>query len=114
RPVLRELGERTGETVHLGILDGSDVVYIEKVESRHAVRMFSQIGRTMPAHSTGIGKAILAYLTDNELARALPGRLQARTPATITDRQELLEHLAAVRRRGYSTDDFEKEEGIGR
>ena len=112
RPILRELGERTGETVHLGVLDGSDVVYIEKVESRHAVRMFSQIGRTMPAHSTAIGKAILAYLPDDELARVLPERLEARTPATITDRQQLLEHLAGVRRRGYSTDEIENEEGI--
>src|SRR5262245_36328756 len=85
-PILRDLGERTGETVHLGVLDGSDVVYIEKVESRHAVRMFSQIGRTMPAHTTGIGKAILAYLPEAELAKVLPERLEARTPATLTDR----------------------------
>lgn len=111
-PTLRELGDRTGETVHLGVLDGSDVVYIEKVESKHAVRMFSQIGRTMPAYSTGVGKAILAYLPDEDLERALPKRLEARTRATITDRKELLRHLAEVRRRGYSTDEVENEEGI--
>jgi DNA-binding IclR family transcriptional regulator len=111
-PILRELGDRTGETVHLGVLDGSDVVYIEKVESSHAVRMFSQIGRTMPAYSTGVGKAILAYLPHDQLEWALPKRLEARTRATITDRKELLEHLAGVRRRGYSTDEVENEEGI--
>ena len=111
-PILRELGERTGETVHLGVLDGSDVVYIEKVESTHAVRMFSQIGRTMPAYSTGIGKAILANLPPDEVAQALPETLEARTSATITDRAELLRHLAEVRRRGYSTDEIENEEGI--
>jgi IclR family acetate operon transcriptional repressor len=111
-PVLRGLGEETGETVHLGVLDGSDVVYIEKVESRHAVRMFSQIGRTMPAYSTGVGKAILAFLPRDELDRALPERLQASTAATITSRPELLAHLAAVRGRGYSTDDVENEDGI--
>jgi DNA-binding IclR family transcriptional regulator len=111
-PILRELGERTGETVHLGVLDGSDVVYIEKVESKHAVRMFSQIGRTMPAYSTGVGKAILAFLPDDELEQALPERLEPRTAATITNRQELRKHLAGVRRRGYSTDDIENEEGI--
>lgn len=111
-PILRQLGERTGETVHLGILDGNDVVYIEKVESKHAVRMFSQIGRTMPAHSTGVGKAILAHLPLDELAQALPERLEVRTSATITDREELLRHLAGVRRRGYSTDEVENEEGI--
>jgi len=111
-PILRELGERTGETVHLGVLDGSDVVYIDKVESKHAVRMFSQIGRTMPAYSTGVGKAILAYLPDDELEQALPERLETRTAATITNRQELRKHLASVRRRGYSTDEVENEEGI--
>jgi IclR family acetate operon transcriptional repressor len=98
--------------VHLGVLDGSDVVYIEKVESKHAVRMFSQIGRTMPAYSTGVGKAILAFLPEERLERALPERLEARTPATITDKGELRRHLAAVRRRGYSTDEIENEEGI--
>jgi IclR family acetate operon transcriptional repressor len=111
-PLLRELAERTGETVHLGVLDGSDVVYIEKVESTHAVRMFSHIGRTMPAYSTGVGKAILAHLPLDRLERALPERLQPRTPATITTRFELVRHLEEVRRRGYSTDDVENEEGI--
>jgi DNA-binding IclR family transcriptional regulator len=111
-PILRELGERTGETVHLGVLDGSDVVYIEKVESTHAVRMFSQIGRTTPAYSTGVGKAILAQLPPEEVAQVLPERLEARTSATITDRAALLGHLVEVRRRGYSTDEVENEEGI--
>ncbi len=111
-PVLRELGERTGETVHLGVLDGSDVVYIEKIESTHAVRMFSRIGRTMPAYSTGIGKAILAHLRPDELDRALPTTLERRTPATITTREALMHDLADVRRRGYSTDDIENEDGI--
>jgi DNA-binding IclR family transcriptional regulator len=111
-PVLRQLGERTGETVHLGVLDGSDVVYIEKIESKHAVRMFSRIGHTMPAYSTGIGKAILAHLRADELEQALPEKLEPRTTATITVRETLLRHLADIRRRGYSTDDVENEEGI--
>lgn len=111
-PVLREIGARTSETVHLGVLDGSDVVYIEKVESAHPVRMYSQVGHTMPAHSTGIGKAILAFLPEEELEGVLPQCLEARTPATITDRNALVEHLAETRRRGYSIDDVENEEGI--
>ncbi len=111
-PLLRELAERTGETVHLGVLDRSDVVYIEKVESKHAVRMFSRIGNTMPAYSTGVGKAILAHLPLDELEEALPEELEARTSATITDRAELLRHLEEVRRRSYSTDDIENEDGI--
>lgn len=110
--LLRELADRTGETVHLGILDGSDVVYIEKVESRHPVRMFSHVGRTMPAYSTGVGKAILAYLPSDQLESAVPARLEARTPATITDKAQLIRHLGEVRGRGYSIDDVENEDGI--
>jgi DNA-binding IclR family transcriptional regulator len=111
-PVLRELAAETRETVHLGVLDGSSVVYIEKVESPQAVRMYSRIGSTMPAYCTGVGKAILAWLQPANLDRALPDRLQARTANTITDRAELKRHFQMVRERGYSTDDVENEEGI--
>lgn len=111
-PLLRELAEQAGETVHLGIVQGSDVVYIEKVESPHAVRMFSRVGHTMPTYSTGIGKAVLAFLSEDELEAALPELLEARTGATITDPAELRRHLAEIRQRGYSIDDVENEEGI--
>lgn len=111
-PLLRELADETGETVHLGVLEGSDVVYVEKVESRHAVRMFSRIGHTMPAYSTGVGKAILAFLPPEALDAALPERLVARRPRTITDPAALRAQLAEIRGRGYSIDDCENEEGI--
>lgn len=111
-PLLRALAHESGETVHLGVLQGSEVVYIEKVESAHAVRMFSRVGHTMPTYSTGIGKAILAFLPEEELERALPPRLERRTPTTITDRATLRRHLAEIRGQGYSTDDVENEEGI--
>jgi IclR family acetate operon transcriptional repressor len=111
-PLLADLAEETGETVHLGVLHGSEVVYIEKVESRQAVRMFSRIGHTMPAHSTGVGKAILAFLPPEQLDAALPATLERRTPTTIVERDRLLEHLAELRELGYSTDDAENEDGI--
>lgn len=111
-PTMRRLAAETGETIHLSILDGADVVYIEKVDSPQSVRMYSRIGHTMPAHSTGIGKAILAYLPEEDLKARLPDRLEARTAATITSRDRLVEHLRDVRARGYSTDDMENEEGI--
>jgi len=111
-PVLTQLCERTRETVHLGVLSGAAVVYIDKVESPQAVRMFSRVGHTMPAYSTGIGKAILAYLPTEELRAILPARLPPRTPSTITSRARLEEHLAEVRGHGYSTDDVENEDGI--
>jgi DNA-binding IclR family transcriptional regulator len=111
-PLLKQLAESTRETVHLGVLVGAQVVYIDKVESPQAVRMYSRVGHTMPAYSTGIGKAILAFLPINQLQDALPPRMTARTPATITNRSELRKHLQGIRRRGYSTDDVENEEGI--
>ena len=111
-PVLRRLAERVGETVHLGRLSGTDVVYIEKVESSQAVRMYSRVGDTMPAYSTGIGKAILAFLDEPQLQRHLPDQLVARTSQTIVDGDALRRELAATRGRGYSVDDVENEEGI--
>lgn len=111
-PVLSELATLTGETVHLGTLSGTDVVYIEKVESPQAVRMFSRVGDTMPAYSTGIGKAILAFLPEVELDHHLPKPLERRTPATIIDPEKLRQELSAIRDRGYSTDNIENEDGI--
>ena len=111
-PTMRRLAAETGETIHLSILDGVDVVYIEKVDSPQSVWMFSRIGHAMPAHSTGAGKAILAYLPEEDLRARLPDRLEARTAATISSRDKLVEHLRGVRARGYSTDDMENEDGI--
>jgi DNA-binding IclR family transcriptional regulator len=111
-PLLRQLADETGETAHLAVLDGADVVYIEKVESRQAVRMVSRIGHTMPAHSTGVGKAILAFLDPVPLEEALAPELERRTATTIVDRRRLLRHLAEARAVGYTTDVGENEPGI--
>src|SRR3954463_1087429 len=88
-PMMRALAESTGETAHLGRLSGTDVVYIEKVESSHAVRMYSRVGDTMPAYSTGVGKAGLAFLGEEECARHLPATLARRATGTITDVEAL-------------------------
>jgi IclR family acetate operon transcriptional repressor len=111
-PMLRTLAESTGETAHLGRLSGNDVVYIEKVESSHAVRMYSRVGDTMPAYSTGIGKAVLAFLDEAELDRHLPAKLERRAINTITNPGELREELRRTRDRGYSLDDVENEDAI--
>jgi IclR family acetate operon transcriptional repressor len=111
-PMLRALAESTGETAHLGRLSGTDVVYIEKVESSHAVRMYSRVGDTMPAYSTGVGKAVLAFLDEAAIERHLPEVLSPRAANTITDREALREELERTRERGYSLDDVENEEGI--
>jgi DNA-binding IclR family transcriptional regulator len=113
RPYLRQLRDETGETTHLAILDDGQVLYIDKVESEHSLRMPSQVGRRLPAHCTGIGKALLAQLSSAELAEVIEHRGLARfTPATITERHTLVSELATVRDRGYAVDDEEIEPGL--
>lgn len=110
-PVLDWLADQTGETVHLGRLDGDDVVYMAKRESSHPLRMFSSVGRRLPAHATALGKSILAERVD-ELSSLITWPLKALTPNTITDRDALLADLAAVRKRGCALDREENALGI--
>lgn len=107
RPIVTELGERLDETVHLGRLDGEQVVYLATAESRQYVRRFSRVGRRLPAAATSLGKSILA-----EHPEAIPEELPALTPATITDRASLDAELAETRRRGYAIDDEENTPGL--
>lgn len=112
RDLLADLLHHTGETCHLGVLDGDRIVYIEKVESSHAVRMHSSIGSTGPVHSTGLGKAMLAHSEPGVIEAVIAKGLPPRTPQTITAADKLRAHLAEVRRRGFAVDDIENEEGI--
>lgn len=84
-PELRELSQRTNETVHLAMLDDGDMIYIDKEESQQTIRMFSAIGKRGPAYCTGVGKALLAYLPPDQLDRVLASKsLKRFTPHTIT------------------------------
>ena len=100
------------ETIHLGRLDGSDVVYLAKRESRQALRMFSAVGRRLPAYATALGKALLAGLPENRLSEHLPATLEPLTRHTITDPRELVLELASIRARGFALDNQENSEGI--
>jgi IclR family acetate operon transcriptional repressor len=113
KPALRELSRQTGETAHLGVLDGAEGLYLDKVEGSHRVQVRSPLGRRGPLHCTSLGKAILAHLPVEE-RDALLARLELprRTPRTITDRAVLAKHLAEVRARGYALDEVENEEGV--
>jgi IclR family transcriptional regulator, acetate operon repressor len=106
------LASKTTETVHLARLDGVDVVYLETRDSTHELRVISRVGRRLPAHSTSLGKALLAQLTDEEVRALLPSRLEALTPHTITDVSVLLDQLAEARRHGYATDLQENTLGV--
>lgn len=112
RAELERLAEETGETVHLGVPEGTQVIYVDKVETTHSVRMYSRVGATSPMYSTGIGKAILAHAGPELLEAVAAAGLARRTPNTITDVTRLRAELERVRERGYSIDDIENEEGI--
>jgi len=113
RPYLRRLRDDTTETTHLAVLDEGEVLYIDKVESEHSLRMPSQVGRRLPAHCTGVGKALLAYLSPAQLAEVIDKHgMPSFTPHTIAERHDLVADLARVRELGYSVDNEEIEPGL--
>lgn len=113
RPILERLRDESGCTVHLGLLDSGEIVYIDKVESNSNVRMASYIGARVPVHCTALGKAIVSSLPPGQVDQLLEhSKLEPHTDRTITDRPRLLEELARCRERGFALDDGENEVGI--
>jgi DNA-binding IclR family transcriptional regulator len=113
RPVLERLVLETSETVHLCILDETEVVYLDKVEPARSVRMASSVGRRNPAYCTAVGKAILAWLPEAQVETIVRKHgLKAMTANTITSFLELKTELATIRDRGYAIDNEEIEEGV--
>ena len=113
KSLLEELRDKTGETVHLGILEGNEIVYIEKIEGTRPLHMASSVGKRVPLYCTALGKAILAYLDEKELNPLLENiKLEPKTPNTITSIEKLKEELIKIRALGYSIDNIENEEGI--
>lgn len=109
---MRQLVDATGETCHLGILSGDHIVYIEKLDSPHSIRMYSRVGATNPASTTSLGKAILAFSPEDVVDRVYAAGIPSRTTRTVTDPAEAKRRLGEVRARGYAIDDVENEEGI--
>lgn len=110
---LRRLEELSGHTVHLAQLVGDEVIYLDKVEGRDSVQMYSRVGKRVEIHASGIGKAILANLED-PLREQMMSRLTLSrfSPTTITDRAALRQELELIRTRGWASDDGEFEELI--
>jgi len=100
-PYMRELADKTGETVHLSVLDGLDVVYIDKIDSAQPVRAYSVVGGRAPAYAVATGKALLAHQPEGYLDR-YEDALQVHTPSTIATMAELKQALAKVLRNGYA------------
>ncbi len=110
--VLNELAEKTGETIHLAVPSGAEVVYIAKVESKHALVMSSHIGARIPMYCSALGKAILAFNGEEYLNTILTHPMTQRTPNTITTVEALKIELNLTQRRGYAIDNEENEVGI--
>src|SRR3954447_13301680 len=106
QPQLELLVRRLGETANMALLDGDQIVYVAQQPSPHAMRMFTEVGRRANLHDTGVGKAMLATLSDDE-ERRLIGRKGMAPPTSKSHAaiDSLLADLADILRRGYSIDD---------
>ena len=115
RPFLRKLALRVGETVHLGVLHRSRIVYIDKVEPvSRLVCISSRTGISNPVYCTSLGKAILAFMPADEAKKILVNaRFTKYTANTLTSPEECLAALERIRRRGFAVDDEEMEIGTG-
>lgn len=112
KPVLQQLVAASGETAYVGILKGSEAVYIDAVESTQTVRVVNRIGQQVPIHATSVGKVQTAFLSEEELDRLLPGDLKAYTPATVTDKKELKKALKKIEAQGFAIDNEEFEKDV--
>jgi len=111
-PYLEALTRRTGETSHLAILDAGSAVYIDTVAGARLLSAHRHVGRQMPLHSTGVGKALLSTLRAAEVDAVLGGELTRYTVKTIMDREVLHSELERIRSLGYAVDDEETEDGL--
>ena len=113
RPFLMRIKNQTQETVHLAVLDDDQVLYLDKVEGPHALRMPSRVGRHIPTYCTSLGKAMLSCLDDHEVKNIFRSRvLRSFTVNTVKTLDRLLTDLRVIRRRGYSVDNEEIEIGL--
>lgn len=113
KPELLRIAGTLEETANMAVLDGDLVLYVAQAPSRHSMRMFTEVGRRVHAHASGVGKAILAQL-DDETVRGIVSRAGMPTPTShsISDVPTLLHELQLIRNRGYAIDDQEQEMGV--
>ena len=112
RPKLRELLEKTGETVQLGIVDHYSVLYVYEMESPRAIRMAAAVGGRAPLHCTAVGKVLLAFQAPDYVKAVIERGLTGFTSKTLTRREAVLAMLEEVRQREHAVDDEESESGL--
>jgi len=113
RPSMEWLARESRETIHLAVLDGLEVVYIDRIESTQPLQARSRLGGRMPAYCAATGKAMAAHAPRRFLAQIVAGGLRRYTPRTIADPETLLKVLAAVARNGYAVTLGEYERDLG-
>jgi IclR family transcriptional regulator, KDG regulon repressor len=112
-PYLRAINEETQETIHLAVLLNDQVIYVDKRESFHSIRMYSLVGKAAPIHCTGVGKAVLAFQPENLMNRIMDKcTFEPFTEHTITNRESLRKECEEIRQNGYALDREEHEKGI--
>ncbi len=114
KPLLQKLSKESGETVHLAVLHKGEALYVDKVESKRAVRVVvSQVGRKLPAHCTGVGKILLAYLPAGQVQEIVAKKgLTFFTQNTITTHDQLRDELDRIAGQGFAYDNEEIEIGL--
>ncbi|MXN66523.1 helix-turn-helix domain-containing protein [Stappia sp. GBMRC 2046] len=112
RPVMQRIMNETGETANLAILDRSEVIFVSQIETHEPIRAFFRPGTRGPGHASGIGKAILAFLPEEQVRKLMAEDLPRFTDTTITAREDFMAELAEIRSRGFAVDNEERTEGM--
>lgn len=113
RPHLNELTKKFGQTSHIAILDGFDAVYIDKLDTQSSIRLYSQIGKRVPLHVSGLGKVLISDMNRPELEVYLKDyEFNPYTDNTIISKDEFFSTIEKVKKQGWALDDEEHEAGI--
>jgi len=113
KPIMADLALKVQETVHLAVLSGTEIVYVDKVDSPRTLGVMSKIGQRGSLHSTALGKVLLAFLPEAESSRMIKQiKLTPFTANTISSGAKLMDELKKVRRQGYAFDLRESEQGV--
>jgi DNA-binding IclR family transcriptional regulator len=112
-PYMEDLARETGEVIHLAVLDGADIMYLEKKGQGQILTVATRVGGRNPAYASSMGKILLADLSESELNAVLGrGKLKKLTPNTITEMPRLIEELGRIREQGFALDNEETFPGI--
>lgn len=112
QPVLQRLVHEIGETTHIAVLEGREVIYLNKVECKHPVQILSHVGRRNPVHCTSSGKVLLANQKEEVIQQFIENGLTKYTANTITDPDDLLIKLKTIKEQGYAISIEEIREGV--